>query len=240
METKLTTVVIACTIAGIAIPLGAFLAKNERIFPKWLDREFRHAVIAFGGGALLAAVALVLVPEGIRSVGHAGFIGFWLLLGGTVFCILDYVASRSSGSIANLIAMLADFVPESIALGAGFASGQSTGMVLAILIALQNFPEGFNSYRELRSSKTKHSKRAVWSILWGSVFLGPLAGVCGYWFIPADSATLGAISLFASGGILYLVFQDIAPQAALKNRFAPALGSVLGFSLGAVGQAILH
>ena len=53
--------------AGLAMPLGAVLAKVERIGPRWLEDEFRHAVIAFGGGALLSVVALVLVPEGAES-----------------------------------------------------------------------------------------------------------------------------------------------------------------------------
>jgi ZIP family zinc transporter len=42
--------------------------------------------------------------------------------------------------------------------------------------------------------------------------------------------------LFAAGGILYLIFEDIAPQAALRNRHAPPLGAVAGFLLGLAGQ----
>ena len=45
--------------AGAAIPIGGFLASIERIHPEWLEAEFRHTVIAFGGGALISAVALV-------------------------------------------------------------------------------------------------------------------------------------------------------------------------------------
>ena len=37
-------------------------------------------------------------------------------------------------------------------------------------------------------------------------------------------------------GILYLIFEDIAPQAALRNRHAPPLGAVAGFLLGLAGQ----
>jgi zinc transporter, ZIP family len=35
--------------------------------------------------------------------------------------------------------------------------------------------------------------------------------------------------LFVSGGILYLTFQDIAPQAKLENAWGPPLGAVMGF-----------
>jgi ZIP family zinc transporter len=37
--------------------------------------------------------------------------------------------------------------------------------------------------------------------------------------------------LVASGGILYLIFQDIAPQSRLEKHWAPPLGAVIGFCL---------
>lgn len=60
--------VLYASLAGAAIPLGGMTARFEHIQPEWLETEFRHSVIAFGGGALLAAVALVLVPEGMRHL----------------------------------------------------------------------------------------------------------------------------------------------------------------------------
>lgn len=45
--------------------------------------------------------------------------------------------------------------------------------------------------------------------------------------------------LFAAGGILYLLFQDIAPQVRLENRWGPPLGAVLGFMLGMLGQILI-
>ena len=57
-------IVILTLLAGIAISVGGSLAAFENIRRNWLKNELRHGVMAFGGGALLAAVALVLVPEG--------------------------------------------------------------------------------------------------------------------------------------------------------------------------------
>ena len=50
---------------------------------------------------------------------------------------------------AQLVAMVSDFVPEAMAMGAMFASGEAAGPLLAVLRGLQNLPEGFNAYREL-------------------------------------------------------------------------------------------
>jgi ZIP family zinc transporter len=43
----------------------------------------------------------------------------------------------------------------------------------------------------------------------------------------------------AAGGILYLLFQDIAPQARLARRWAPTLGAVVGFGLGLLGDLLI-
>jgi hypothetical protein len=46
--------------------------------------------------------------------------------------------------------------------------------------------------------------------------------------------------VFSGGGILYLVFQDIAPQAKLARHWAPPLGAVVGFLLGMVAQMVVE
>lgn len=219
--------------------LGGLLAQVQALFPSWLETELRHGVAAFGGGVLMVAVALELVPQGIEKVGSALLVGLCLGLGGLVFCLLDGWIQKARGSAANLFAMVADFIPESIALGAGFATGERTGMVLALLIALQNIPEGFNSYRELTSGNFTLSPRKTIGIFCAMAMFGPIAGGLGFIFLVDLPVVIGAISLFASGGILYLVFQDIAPQAALKNKHWPALGAVLGFIVGAVAQVLI-
>ena len=55
-------VLIYGTIAGLTIPLGDLLSRQDWIRPAWVASDLRHAILAFGAGALLAAVTLVLVP----------------------------------------------------------------------------------------------------------------------------------------------------------------------------------
>lgn len=50
---------------------------------------------------------------------------------------------------------------------------------------------------------------------------------------------VGATMLFASGGILYLIFQDIAPQARLERHWAPTLGAVLGFCFAMLAEMLV-
>ena len=45
--------------------------------------------------------------------------------------------------------------------------------------------------------------------------------------------------LAAAGGILYLTFQDIAPQVPIETSWLPPFGAVLGFLLGLAGHLAL-
>jgi zinc transporter, ZIP family len=57
-----------------------------------------------------------------------------------------------------------DSIPKSLAIGASVAAGPS--FVLALLIGIQNVPEGFASYKEMTTGKTAFSnqKKALTAI----------------------------------------------------------------------------
>lgn len=225
-------------IGGVTIPLGAALASFEYIRPRWLKNELRHGIIAFGGGVLLAAVSLVLVPEGTRNLPLGGIVAAFGG-GGVVFFLIDRAIERHGGSWAQMMAMLLDFVPEAIAMGALLATGGKAGLALALFVALQNLPEGFNAYRELRATGY-HRPGGILGLFSALALLGPLAALTGFTLLSDYGSVLGALMLFSAGGIIYLTFEDIAPQAVLKNRWAPPLGAVLGYLLGIAGDALIR
>ena len=220
------------------MPAGAILARFERIHPDWLEQEFRHAVLAFGGGALFSAVALVLVPEASEVLSPIMSVG-WFIVGGLIFCGLDILLAKMHNATSQLVAMLADFIPEAMALGAVFSTGGDSGLLLAFLIGLQNFPEGFNAYREMDHGPGLSGFRIV-VVFAGLALLGPIAGLSGYFLLAQYPTLLAIVKMVAGGGILFLVFQDIAPGVRLEQTWAPPLGAVLGFALGVLGHDLLH
>lgn len=223
-------------LAGAAMPIGAFTATIEHIQPDWLASEVRLGVLAFGGGALLSAVALVLVPEGTAELGVAS-VAAAFTLGGVCFLLLDVWLDRANAPLGNLIGMLSDFIPEALALGAAIAAGSSAAPLLAGLMALQNFPEGFNAFREMSASAASHAGRLLVGFALLSL-VGPACGLIGYFFLAEATTVVSAIMVFASGGILYVVFGDIAPQAKVSKHWLPPMGAVAGFLLGVVGQML--
>lgn len=231
---SLWTAIALSGIAGAAIPLGGFLSSIDRIRPAWLEDQLRHTVAAVGGGALLSAVALVLVPEGAARVSPAlALILFGL--GGFVFFVVDRTLQKRSGSTAQLLAMVLDFLPEAMALGALLVSDQATALLLTILITLQNLPESFSAFRDLRTTSTMSAARII-GLFAAIALLGPMAAVLGEQILVDLPGILGGIMMFAGGGILYLTFGDIAPDAKLEKHWAPPLGAVGGFMLGLAGS----
>jgi ZIP family zinc transporter len=231
---EIATLLIFTLGASACIPVGGLLASIERVRPNWLDNELRHFVIAFGGGVLLAAIAFVLVPEGNRyfSSPISGVVA--LLTGGFSFFLLERFLGTRKREKPQFSAMLLDYIPESLALGGAFALGAASAPLLAMFIGLQNVPEGFNAYRELMAVPGAKRKRILGLMLL-LVPLGPILATAGWIYLKDYPVLLGAIMLFASGGILYLIFQDIAPQSRMQRHWAPPLGAVLGFGLGMLG-----
>jgi len=235
--THLQIALVYALLAGAAIPVGGMLARWEGLLPAWMETEFRHTVIAFGGGVLLAAISLVLVPEGLQAL-PTGLALLAFGAGALSFFLADMLIKTHGGAAAQLMAMLLDYVPESLALGSLIATQQSKGILLALLIALQNLPESFNAYRELNRD-ARVPGNTVMVAFFAIVPLGPLAAGVGYGALQDFHGVIGGIMLFAAGGILYLTFEDIAPQAHLSRAWAPPLGAVAGFMLGLWGHELL-
>lgn len=224
-------------LAGLMIPLGGYLASIERIQARWLEQEVRHSVMAFGGGILVAAVAFVLVPEGLKLLPiWAALAAFFA--GGAAFALFERRHRKRAGDTAQFQAMLTDFVPEAVSLGAIMASRTSEAALLAVLIAAQNLPEAFNAWRELNPEDRQGRRRAMGLFL-GLAAIGPVAVVSGYLFLTGLPLVAGTIMMAAAGGILFLMFQSIAVKAHLNNHQAPSLAALAGFAFGMVGNALL-
>ena len=135
--------------------------------------------------------------------------------------------------------MMLDFVPEAIVLGAVIAGDYREAVFIAVIIAAQNFPEGFNAYREIISRGKGWARKHVMWLMTAAVAAGPFFALFGRYVFDPHSASLGALMTFCAGGILYLVFNDIAPQAKLERHWLPSFGAIFGFVVGMIGKALI-
>lgn len=234
--TELAVVVLVSWLAGVATFAGGVIAKMEGSPDTPAKREMVHAIVAFGGGILVAAVAFALAPKAIRYLSPV-MIAVTFAGGGLAFSLFDVWMSRRNGSRAQFMAMLMDFVPEALAMGAVFAHDHGLGVLLAVFIGAQNLPEGFNAYREIISSGA--TVRGTLTGLLAISLLGPAASSLGYLFLQNHQELTAGIMSFAAGGIMYLIFQDIAPQSRMRKHWKPTLGAVLGFAVGMIASQVI-
>lgn len=224
-------------LAGLSMPAGALASSNIVLRNACLRIELDSFVSYFGGGALLAAIALVLIPSGIEHASVFSVVAAFAT-GGLVFWQFSAWERRTRNTASQFMGMLLDFFPEAILLGAVAASGSNVAYLLAGLIALQNMPEGFAAYHEMRESS--NSRGRLLMIFLAASIVGPLAAWLGYIWLSTSEFTLAMILLFCSGGILYLIFEDIAPSAHSQKKSFPAIGAIMGFLLGMVGTMMIH
>ena len=105
-------------------------------------------------------------------------------------------------------------------------------------MVLQNLPEGFNAYEELSQTSKLSSNKIIFAFGCLAV-VGPVSALTGYYVLAQAHELLAGLMLFASAGILYLVFQDVAPGSKVGKSGVPALGAVVGFMLGLVGSMLI-
>jgi ZIP family zinc transporter len=224
--------------AGITVFIGGLLANyfNHHFKESPVRNEIIHTIMSFGSGIILSALALVLIPKGMEELDLIP-LAISFLVGAVIFLVIDQYLAKKGGQTATLLAMMMDFIPESIALGAVFALEPSMATLLAVFIGLQNLPEAFNSFRDLVQSGFKVQKTLV--IFFFLSFFGMAGALIGH-FVLSDFPDLTAhLMIFASGGILYLLIQDIIPESKLEKNYLTSLGATLGFLVGIIGDKIV-
>uniref|UniRef100_A0A8C3R5C2 Zinc transporter ZIP11 n=1 Tax=Cyanoderma ruficeps TaxID=181631 RepID=A0A8C3R5C2_9PASS len=134
-----------------------------------------------------------------------------------------------------ILAITIHNIPEGLAVGVGFgAVGKSPSATfqsarnLAIGIGIQNFPEGLAVSLPLRGAGF-----STWKAFWFGQLSGmvePLAGVLGALAVVLARPLLPYALGFAAGAMVYVVMDDIIPEAHTSgNGKLASWASVLGF-----------
>ena len=119
------------------------------------------------------------------------------------------------GSLFVFVALFIHSMPEGVAIGVGFATGDlEFGLIMAIAIAIHNVPEGIAMSLPMRADGASIWKCAAYSVL--TSVPQPLLAVPAAWafayFRPWLPAGLG----FACGAMIYVVVVELIPDA-LEN-----------------------
>jgi len=132
-------------------------------------------------------------------------------------------------------------IPEGLAVGvafgaaAGLSGAEQTAQVgaaiaLAIGIGLQNFPEGSAVALPLRREGLGRLKCFWYGQL--SAIVEPIAGVLGAFLVIAVSAILPYALAFAAGAMIFVVAEELIPEAQRHGNVDLAtMGVIVGFAV---------
>jgi len=134
-----------------------------------------------------------------------------------------------------IVAVTVHNIPEGLAVGVGFgAIGRTKSATfesarnLALGIGIQNFPEGVAVSLPLKAAGCSTAKAIWYGQLSGLV--EPVAGVLGALLVSFIVPILPYALAFAAGAMVYVVVDDIIPEAQAEgNGRAASWGAVLGF-----------
>ena len=238
---------------------GSLLVEATAAVKLHLPSTMAALVTAFGGGVLLAAVALELVPEADARAGTA-LTAAGLLAGTLVYVTADRWLARDedaemmrrSGHAAaagmklempnqdseiirgEAIAagIFVDGVPESIALGLTISEGE-VGVALLAGIVIGNVVEAYGAAQPILAAG-RSSRFAL--ILLGAIGLAlAFATVLGGTVLAdASDGLVGTAQAIAAGAVLAVVSIAVIPYAFSKVNTTVATATALGFVVGYV------
>lgn len=232
---------------------GVFMSKQ-------VNRKLLDGMLGFASGVMIAASYFSLLAPAIEmSEGKA--LPSWLpatagFLAGGIFLFgvdkllphLHAGAQQAEGvksswqrSVLLVLAITLHNIPEGLAVGVAFgaaASGLdgaslSSAIALALGIGIQNFPEGMAVSMPLRGENVSRWKAFNLGQLSGIV--EPIAAVLGAWAVMSLRGLLPYALAFAAGAMIYVVAEELIPEAKRSAEGAhsdiPTIGVMLGFAL---------
>ena len=215
-----TTGIISALATGLgAIPVH-FVKNNSK-----LVRAFASSVAA---GMMISASVFSLVQEAINLKDRFPFANYIVIIGllagaGFYWLTKQFVEKHhienhplahglSQRGILLFVAMFIHSIPEGIAIGVGFATGNlQFGLIMAMAITVHNIPEGIAVSLPLKADGVSTPKCALIAILTSvpQPLMAVPAALLTWFFAPLLPIGLG----FAGGAMLYLVFDDLIPES---------------------------
>jgi ZIP family zinc transporter len=234
--------------------LGAALVFGTRK----VSRKLLDAMLAFAAGVMIAASfwsllapSIELAAEGPLPMWVPSLIGF--LAGGIFLRCLDLVLPHlhpghpmqdAEGietswrrSVLLVSAITLHNIPEGLAVGVAFGAaaagipGASLGaaIALAVGIGLQNFPEGTAVAMPLRREGMSRSRSFFYGQL--SAVVEPIAGVIGAAAMILAKPILPYALAFAAGAMIFVVAEELVPEAKRGSPDIAAMSLMVGFSV---------
>lgn len=231
-------------------------------FTRRVPQRLLDAMLGFAAGVMVAASFWSLLAPSIEIAERQGGPAWWpavvgFLLGGLALRLADAVLPHLHPGLPReaaegidtawrrttllVLAITLHNIPEGLAVGVAFGGAAATvdvvggaslagAVALAVGIALQNVPEGVAVAMPLRREGAR-PLRAFW---YGqlSAAVEPVAAVLGAWAVVSVGALLPYALAFAAGAMIYVVVEELIPEAQQRGNTDLVTGATLvGFAV---------
>ena len=236
----------------LATVLGAGMVL---FFKKDMSQGMQKVFLGFAAGVMIAASVWSLLLPAMESAQAAGqsvplHIGGGFVLGGAFLMLLDRLLphlhlgsdapeglpSRLKRTTMVVLAVTLHNIPEGMAVGLAFSAAAqdvssgalAAAVALALGMGLQNFPEGAAISLPLKSQGVSAGKSFALGALSGVV--EPLFGLLAVLVASRITGIMPFILSFAAGSMVYVVVEELIPEAHLgEHSHAGTLSVMAGF-----------
>ncbi len=230
--------------------LIGFIFKN-------ISHKFSDIVLSFAAGVMLAAAVLGLIIPSLEYGGKYGILVTvaGIFAGAVCLNLIDKLVPHlhkivgvepESHHNANLskvllfvLAIAIHNLPEGIAAGVGFGSGDTTqALIIAGGIALQNIPEGMVIIAPMLAAGISPRKTFILAMITGLVEV--VGTLIGYFAVSISTAILPFALAFAGGTMLYVISDEMIPEThAHGSERGATYALLIGFCVMLVTDVLL-
>ena len=215
-----------------------------------ISHKFSDIVLSFAAGVMLAAAILGLILPSLEYGGQWGLLitVAGIFTGAVCLNLVDKMVphlhrlagvedeahpnnAKLSKVLLFVTAIAIHNLPEGIAAGVGFGSGNTAdALLIAGGIALQNIPEGMVIIAPMLSAGVSSNRTFFIALLTGLVEV--VGTLLGYFAVSIASAILPFALAFAGGTMLYVISDEMIPETHAHGEQRGATYALLiGFCL---------
>ena len=243
------------TAAGVggATVFGALIGF---IFKK-VSHKFSDIVLSFAAGVMLAAAVLGLILPSLDYGGKWGLLitVAGIFAGAVCLNLIDKLVphlhklvgpdpeAHHNADLNKVLLFVAAVaihnLPEGIAAGVGFGSGDTTqALLIAGGIALQNIPEGMVIIGPMLAAGVSPRKTLVCALATGLIEV--VGTLIGYFAVSVASFILPFALAFAGGTMLYVISDEMIPETHAHGAQRGATYALLiGFCVMLISDVLL-
>jgi zinc and cadmium transporter len=226
--------------ATFLVSLIAFVGVTTLVLKKELLEKALLVLVALSAGALLGGAFLHLLPEAIAERGSETAIFLCLLLGFSVFFVLEqflhwrhqHTATPGVKPFSYLILAsdgIHNFI-DGLIIAASFVAGLPLGVATTLAVSLHEIPQELGDFAVLVYGGLGTGRALFFNFL--SALTAMAGGLIGYLASSAIGNSVTYLLPFAAGNFIYIAAADLIPEIKHHVSFRRSISHFLVFVLG--------